>query len=89
MSLPHWEQIPADLPEAIRQVKDALRARIAASGRTVEEVFAVVERRLTAEADEIAAARDRGEAVYERTWADRFSSEDLNETGRRGLGLDG
>jgi hypothetical protein len=26
---------------------------------------------------------------YERTWADRFSPEDLNETGRRGLGLDG
>ena len=64
MSLPHWEQTPADLPEAIRQVKDALRARIAASGRTVEDVFAVVERRLTAEVDEIAAARDRGEAVW-------------------------
>jgi hypothetical protein len=26
---------------------------------------------------------------YERAWADRFSPEDLNETGRRGLGLDG
>ena len=42
--LPHWEQTPADLPAAIRQVKAALRARIAASGRTVEEVFAVIER---------------------------------------------
>lgn len=33
-SLPHWEQTPADLPDAIRQIKAALRARIAASGRT-------------------------------------------------------
>src|SRR5437763_7779952 len=60
--VPHWEQPPADLPGAIRQVKDALRARIAASGRTVEDVFSVVEQRLTAEADEIAAARQRDEA---------------------------
>ena len=34
--LPHWETIPADLPAAIREVKAALRARIAASGRTVD-----------------------------------------------------
>ncbi|HEX5304311.1 MAG TPA: YbiU family protein [Streptosporangiaceae bacterium] len=26
---------------------------------------------------------------YERGWAGRFRPEDLNETGRRGLGLDG
>ncbi len=37
--LPHWEQAPPDIPAAIAQVKAALRARIAASGRTVEEVF--------------------------------------------------
>ena len=24
---------------------------------------------------------------YERTWPDRFAADDLNETGRRGLGL--
>ncbi|WP_298800976.1 DUF1479 family protein [Pseudonocardia sp. 73-21] len=24
---------------------------------------------------------------YERTWPDRFSVDDLNDTGRRGLGL--
>ena len=62
--LPHWEQIPADLPAAISQLKAALRARIAASGRTVEEVFAVVERRLRAEVSEIVAARDRGDTVW-------------------------
>ena len=54
--LPHWEQAPADIPAAIAQVKAALRARIAASGRTVEEVFEVVEQQLTAEVGEIVAA---------------------------------
>ena len=62
--LPHWEQAPADIPAAIIQVKAALRARIAASGRTVEDVFAVLERQVTAEVDEIIAARDRGEVVW-------------------------
>jgi len=62
--LPHWEQEPADIPAAITQVKAALRARIAASGRTVEDVFAVAERQVTAEVEEIVAARDRGEEVW-------------------------
>jgi hypothetical protein len=62
--LPRWEQTPAELPAAIRQLKSALRARIAASGRTVEEVFGVVERQVTAEVGEITAARDRGVAVW-------------------------
>jgi hypothetical protein len=62
--LPHWEQPPADLPDAIRQVKAALCARITASGRTVEEVFAVVEGRVKAEVDAIVAARAHGETVW-------------------------
>ncbi len=62
--LPHWEEPPADRPAAIRQIKAALRARIAASGRTVEEVFAVAERRIQAEVDDIKAARERGETVW-------------------------
>ena len=37
-SLPHWESIPADVPSAVREVKAAIRARIGASGRTVEEI---------------------------------------------------
>jgi hypothetical protein len=48
----------------VRAVKAALRARIASSGRTLEEVFAVVERRLTAQVHEIVAARERGESVW-------------------------
>src|ERR1700689_883381 len=63
-ALPHWESVPADLPAAIRQVKAALRSRIAASGRTVEDVFSVAEQRVRAEVEEILAARRRGEAVW-------------------------
>ena len=63
-ALPHWERTPEDLPTAIREVKSALRTRIAASGRTVREVFAVVERRLQQEVDEITDARRRGEAIW-------------------------
>jgi hypothetical protein len=62
--LPHWEEPPADLPAAIREIKAALRARIAASGRSVDEVFAVVERRVRAAADDIAAAKADGQTVW-------------------------
>src|ERR1700729_2578611 len=63
-ALPHWEETPADLPAAIRQIKAALRARIAASGRTVEEVFAVVEQQIKTEVEEITAARKGGETIW-------------------------
>jgi hypothetical protein len=62
--LPHWEQTPPDLAVATKEIKAALRDRIAASGRPVEEVVAVLERQLTAEVEEIESARDRGEAVW-------------------------
>lgn len=62
--LPHWETVPEDLPAAIREIKAALRARIEASGRSVEEVFAVVERRVAARVAEIKAEKERGESVW-------------------------
>ncbi len=62
--LPHWESTPADLKAATREIKAALRARIAASGRTVEEVFAVIEGRVAAQVAAIAAARQRGETIW-------------------------
>lgn len=62
--LPHWESPPADLRAATREIKAALRARIAASGRTVEEVFAVVEERVTERVAEIEAAQARGETIW-------------------------
>lgn len=64
LALAHWEQPPADLAAAIREIKTALRARIAASGRTVEDVFAVVEQQVQAEVDDIAATKARGETVW-------------------------
>ena len=63
-ALPHWETTPADLKAAVREAKAALRARIAASGRTVEEVFAVIEARVRARVEEIAAAKARGETIW-------------------------
>jgi uncharacterized protein DUF1479 len=62
--LPHWESTPADLAAATREIKAALRERIAASGRTVDEVFAVVERRVQAAVDEIVADRRAGRNIW-------------------------
>src|ERR1700729_49456 len=62
--LPHWETPPEDLPGAIRQARAALRARIRASGRSVEEVFAVVEQRVRLCVEQIAAEKARGETVW-------------------------
>jgi len=64
VTLPHWDQTPTDLEAATREIKTALRAKIATSGRTVEEVFAVVERRVQSAIDEIAAARRRSEPIW-------------------------
>ena len=41
--LPHWETQPDDIPAAIAEIKAAIRNRIAASGRTVEDVVAEIE----------------------------------------------
>src|SRR3954449_749646 len=62
--LPHWESTPDDLKAAIREIKPALRARIEASGRTLEEVFAVVEARITAAVAEVEAAKAHGETIW-------------------------
>lgn len=62
--LPHSEEPPADLRAATREVKAAIRARIAASGRSVEEVFAVVEARVRAAVEDVEAAKERGEPVW-------------------------
>ncbi len=87
--LPHWETIPADLPRAVREVKWALQARIAASGRTVDEAFAVIEARVRAEAADIVAAKARGETVwpvidYADIASGTVSAEQLNYLRQRG-----
>ena len=88
-SLSHWETVPDDLPTAIRTMKLALQARIAASGRTVEEVFAAIEARVGAEVADIAAAKARGETVwpvidYADIAAGTVSAEQLAYLRRRG-----
>ncbi|QJY45343.1 DUF1479 domain-containing protein [Pseudonocardia broussonetiae] len=88
-ALPHWETPPADLRAATREIKAALRARIAASGRTVEEVFAVVEARVAARVAEIVAEKARGETVwpvieYADIEAGTVPAEELARLQRRG-----
>src|SRR5688500_15471512 len=62
--LPHWETTPPDPKAAIRETKAAIRARIEASGRTVEEVFAAAEARVAERVEEIEAAKRRGENAW-------------------------
>jgi hypothetical protein len=62
--LPHWETIPDDIPAAIREIKAAIRARIEANGRTVEDVVAEIEEFLRGEVADIEAAKARGEEVW-------------------------
>src|SRR4051812_34631442 len=62
--LPHWESTPEDLRAATREIKAAIRARIEASGRTVEQVFAVVEGQIREEVEAIEEAKRRGEPIW-------------------------
>ncbi len=62
--LPSWDSIPADLPAAIVEIKQAIRARIQANGRTVQDVVAEAESFLAGEVADIAATRSRGEQVW-------------------------
>ncbi|MHA6806045.1 DUF1479 domain-containing protein [Salinifilum ghardaiensis] len=87
--LPHWETEPEDLSAAIREIKPALRARIEASGRTAEEVFAVVERRIAARVAEIEAEKERGEDVwpiidYDDIAGGTATAEQRDKVARRG-----
>jgi Protein of unknown function (DUF1479) len=90
--LPHWETLPEDLPGAIREIKRALRARIAESGRSVEEVIVEIEAFLQAEVADIQATRDRGEEVwpvidYADIQAGTVSAETLALLKRRGCAV--
>src|SRR5918992_2843928 len=88
-TLPHWETTPPDLKAAIRETKAAIRDRIAASGRTVEDVFAAVEATVAERVAEIEQAKQRGETVwpvidYADIAAGRVSAEALEHLQRRG-----
>ena len=87
--LPHWETAPADRPAAIAQVKEALRTRIQGSGRSISEVFSVIEARVRAQVDEIAAANAEDREVwpvinYSDIAAGTVSTDDVALLHRRG-----
>ena len=88
-ALPHWETTPPDLQAATREIKAAIRARIEASGRTVEEVFAAVEAQITQRVVEIEEAERRGQAIwpvidYDDIASGTVSAEALARLRRRG-----
>ncbi|HEY5820902.1 MAG TPA: DUF1479 domain-containing protein [Propionibacteriaceae bacterium] len=90
--LPHWETIPADIPAATREIKQALRARIAASGRTVADVVAEIETFIAAEVADINAVKARGDEVwpvidYADVAAGTVSAETLALVKRRGCAV--
>lgn len=62
--LPNWPTKPDDVAAATRGLKRAIRNRIAASGRSVEDVFAVLEARVLKRVAEIEALRARRGAVW-------------------------
>src|SRR5690349_14559160 len=87
--LPHWETTPEDLKAATREIKAAIRARIEASGRTVEEIWDVITTQLTERVEEIEAAKARGENVwpvveYADIEAGRVTPEQLANLKKRG-----
>jgi hypothetical protein len=88
-SLPHWETPPEDLKAATAEIKAAIRARIEASGRTIEAVWNAVTERLTVEVEAIEAARARGENIWPTVdYADivsgSISAEQIANLRRRG-----
>ncbi len=87
--LPHWETTPPDLEAAIREAKAAIRARIEASGRTVDEAFAAVEARVAERVAEIEAAEENVWPIldYADIEAGTVPAETVELVHRRGCAL--
>ena len=62
-ALPHWDTRRRTCPPRSARSRPRLRARIAASGRSVERSSRVIEPRVRDRVDEIVAAKGRGEPV--------------------------
>jgi len=63
-ALPHWESTPHDIPGAIHEIKEAIRALIASSGRSIEEVVGILESRIAERVDTINKAKASGEQIW-------------------------
>ena len=87
--LPSWPDQPADVSAAIGLIKSALRESIESSGRSVAQVFAVVEQLVADRAAEIQQAnQDCGTAWPVLNYVDiasgAISQADLDLVRRRG-----
>lgn len=59
--LPHWETIPADRDAAVKEIKQAIKERMAAHGTTPAEAIATLEAEIAKDVAEIKAEVARGE----------------------------
>jgi hypothetical protein len=87
--LPHWESTPPDPQAAVREVKAAIRARLKAAGRPVDEVFGVIEQRVCERVAEIEEEQGRGRSVwpviaYDDIANGTLSAGSLDQLRRRG-----
>jgi Protein of unknown function (DUF1479) len=62
--LPSWESTPADTAAATARTKVAIRERLVAAGRSINEVFSVVEARVYEQVAEVAAELEAGRSVW-------------------------
>jgi Protein of unknown function (DUF1479) len=62
--LPNWTETPSDTAAAIAETKSAIRARLQAAGRSIEDVFSVMSARVEAQVAEVAAELAAGRNVW-------------------------
>jgi hypothetical protein len=62
--LPSWTSTPTDTAAAIAHTKHAIRERLRAAGRSIDEVFAVMSDRVLAQVEEVAAELEAGRNVW-------------------------
>jgi Protein of unknown function (DUF1479) len=62
--LPSWTSTPTDTAAAITQTKHAIRQRLRAAGRSIDEVFSVMSDRVLAQVEEVAAELEAGRNVW-------------------------
>jgi hypothetical protein len=63
-NLPTWDDPPTDVAAAVREIKSAIRQRIAASGRSTDEVFGFVANLVAERSREIQAANESGGTAW-------------------------
>jgi Protein of unknown function (DUF1479) len=64
LTLPTWNTIPADVPAAVVQIKQAIRAAIEATGRTITDVIDEIENFIADEVAVVISAQQSGEPVW-------------------------